>query len=397
MKVNNIKYSTSFLNTIDRLLESSYSDINSRNDFLQVFYLLDRLMMFDKNKEYAQFDIASMRDLFKRKKGKRILSDLLFILKDKNIIDMTDFYFNLKDKSKSRTRKYKYTEYFLDQIIEDEISFKTENISRDFYERLQKEHITLKPHLLEQYNLLKSDRFKIDIIEASQWLLDNLKNKLITKNQYHIHQRVILSLDDKTGLFVVEDEKTGRVFTNFSCMKKELRKFCTIDNEHLNSYDLKSAQPYLLISELIKQYNYQDLHELYNIITNKDLYLYFISKSDKRLSRDESKIEFMRYLYKDNRGSVPFEIIIKKEFPNVYMIIRDFKNKLKKSNSNLALYLQRKESDIFVMSMCNNISKGVLTVHDSVYFKNSLEQEIKNNLKQNLNNNQYFNFTLAFS
>lgn len=391
------KYSQSFITAIDNILSDSYTDIYLRDDFIQLFHLLDRYMMFDKDKIWAQFDMHTTRDLFQRRKGIRVLSGLLEILVNKNILEATNYHFDLHNVENSYTRKYKYTDWFLEQTINEEINFKYENISYKFYDRLQKENIPTKTHLLAQYNLIKSDRFKIDLIGASQWLLNRLISNEITKAQYHIHQRVILSLDDKIGIFCVEDEKTGRVFTNFTCMKRELRKYCSIDNEPLHSFDLKSAQPYLLASQLIRNYDYNDVFTFYSTITESDIYNHFSLCSSTYYTRDESKIEFMRYLYKDTRGSVPYEDIMKEQFPNVHRIVNEMKLDAKRKGENLAIVLQREESKIFVEGTKSEISKGALTVHDSVYFKESLKGEIEKVLEGVLRDKHNFKYSLKLS
>lgn len=394
MKNIKVRFTKAFLTKVDELLSDSYDDTYTKQDFLQLFFLLERYMMSDKEHVWAKFSIEYVRDLFQRKHGKRIVSGLIDIAIQKNILFATDYHFDVHDKASSRTREYRYTDYFLNEVLNEELSFITEDMSNSFYQRLQKNNVPTKPHAKAQYDLLMSDRFKIDVIAASQWLISRAIDGEISLNKYHIHQRVLLSLSDKTGIFCVEDDKTGRVYTNFSCMKKELRKYCTIDGEKLIGLDLKSAQPYLLASEMLDNNRCDDVERFYTTVTTNDLYSYLSLCTSTNYTRDESKTEFMRYLYSDNRGNVPYKDLMKELFQDVHQIVSDTKRKLMQNGTNLALYLQKKESDIFIKGTAELIEEGLLTVHDSVYFKAGLESRTRDRLELQFRTFNKTNYTL---
>jgi len=393
MKFKQVKFTQAFLNVIYDLL----SDVYSIEDYLNFFYFFDHYMAYSED-DWVQFDMHTVRGIFGRYQQNWKLPMLIKILTDRKILESKPYYFNLKDKSKSTTRRYRYTEGFLKKIITEDINFSTGNITFKAYENLAKENVPLEPHLLAQYKILKSERFQIDVENAALWLVESLKNRTISKNSFQVNMRVVLSLDNKDGIYVKQDDKTGRVFTNFTCMKKELRQFCTIDNSPLQSLDLKSAQPTFLAHHLLELYPLNnDVKRFFEVITQSDIYNHldkymfhketYVEFMPDEL-RDNSKIEFMRWLFSDTRGMTEYDKAIQKEFPDVWKFVQEKKKIYKKQGSNYAVELQKIEAKVFIEGTSESISEGILTVHDSVYFKQGLEGRVEGLLSNALKKNK---------
>ncbi len=100
--------------------------------------------------------------------------------------------------------------------------------------------------------------------------------------------------------------------------------------------------------------------------------------------RDKSKVEFMRWLFSDARGMTEYDKAIQKEFPDIWEIVQDRKKRYKKVGSNYAVELQKIEATIFIDGIGDIFSEGVLSVHDSLYFKESLESEVREVLESSL-------------
>lgn len=397
MKLKGIVFSQVFLNVIDDILSDVYSEIQSREDFLGFFYFFDHHLAYSED-EWVQFDMHTSRSIFGRKNQYWKLPAIIKTLLTKQIIESTSYHFDLKDKSKSSTRKYRYTENFERQIFNEEINFSVGDISKRTYERLIKTNKPDEIHLLEQYEILNSNRFNIDLDNGMQWLIDQLRSRSITKNSFHINCRVLLSIDNKDNIYVKRDGKTGRVFTSFSCMKRELRSFCTIDNEELNSVDLKAAQPTFLAHHLLNEHpDNKDVREFYRIVTEEDIYNYLdqhyyfremYARYMPEELRDQSKIEFMRWIFSDARGSAGYGPAIKKEFPDVWKFVQKKKTEFKKKGTNYAIELQKKEASIFIEGMRDIFTLGVLSVHDCLYFKAGLKGKVHEALRVSLLKNK---------
>lgn len=402
MKFKQVIFNQSFQYTIDELLSDVFQGMHYREDFLGFFYFFDHQMAYSDS-EWVQFDIANTRSLFGRHNQQWKLSAIIRILIEKNILESTTYYFDLRDKTNSTTRKYRYTDNFLRKVINEDIKFSTGNISYKTYERLTRENTPSKPHLLAQYNILLSDRFSI-LDTAAQWLVENYR--ILTKNSFQVNMRSLMSLDNKDNIYVKQDDKTGRVFTNFVCLKRELRQFCKIDGEHLQSLDLKSAQPTFLAHQLLEQYpTSEDVKHFYEIVTKDDIYdyldkHYFFREYYEEFNmpttlRDQSKVEFMRWIFSDSRGSAGYSKVIKKEFPDVWRFVQDGKNRYRKMGSNYALELQKIEAKIFIDGPLGLFQEGVLSVHDSLYFKPGLKGLVEDALSEALVKNKIYSFKLS--
>jgi hypothetical protein len=159
--------------------------------------------------------------------------------------------------------------------------------------------------------------------------------------------------------------------------------------------DLKSSQPYFLASILKKEYgDIDEVKDFYNLIIEKDLYNWIGDKLglydiEGLNMRNFLKKELFRYIYKDPRGNVLAEDIIKKEFPLVHKIINERKKK-----TPLWLELQKVEADIFVDINKKFIKEGVYSVHDGLYFPLEISGEIFRDLTNNFRKKGFQDFVL---
>lgn len=390
MKEYSTYFSKTFIIEIDSILEKIYNDKITRSDFLYFFYLIDFFKNYDEKREYASFSSFSIRKDFGRVKiNNKIIWVLDKIIKtciEKNIIECTGYSTSLH-----KTRKYRYTDSFLEKILNDNVDLTLEVFSEKTSKQLRKHYtVPTDKYLLKQYNLIKN-RLNIDVKSAKEWALSQYKEGFLTGNKYKNVERNINDLIKKDLIIVVKDEKTGRVYTTFNLMKRELRSFCTIDNISLRSVDLKSAQPFFLASHLLHKYpNSEEVKYFYDIITKEDIYMWLAEKLDNCV-RDEAKVEFCRYLYKDNRGSCAAQEIIKNEFPFIYEYIKIFKR-----NNDMSIFLQNKEASIFMKVENKLVDRGCLSVHDSLYFRRDLDRvlvELDSSLTQNKYNNYIFKYS----
>ena len=381
-----------------------------KKDYLQFFDYLDCYMYFDKENRYASFSNNWLREKFGRPvingKQKYKLDIMIKNLIDAKIIDQTSY--SNYNKNKSYTRSYYYTDEFLDKVINRDIEF---TISSDEgYNKISKNYI--RPELSyhqDQYDILNSDRFKVNLEKAGEWLIQQYNNKELSKHTTFLNFRIICALNDKRTFFTIS-EKTNRVFTGFAFLKKELRQFCSIDDEQISSLDLKSSQPLIFATMLLNEYpDNLDIQSFYYLITKEDVYewlqeewskenSYYIDNSEgiKKYieTRDDSKIAMFKYLYND-RDNNPYVKVIKKNFSDLHTIVKQKRKELKEQGINLAIFLQRIEAEIFIEGTKNVIQKGCLTVHDSIFFKESLHKIVESCLTNSLRKHNIKKFNLV--
>lgn len=397
--------------TLDTLLSSCYDDVTTRDDFISLMTYIERLMSFSKDNNTAWFENHKLRPRFGRptinKKRFWKLDLLIKKLVENNVLVKTDY-----NKAHKKTRNYSYTtvfSYYMEEfMLENEIKIVQEKISDKYYKLLRSNSERPdKTNLQTQYDLLKSDRFQIDVMRSLKWVSNqHYIEQSISFNQFMCYNRMIFDLDNK-HIFVSEGEKTGRVFTNFNLIKRELREFCTIDGEQLKSIDLKSSQPYFLFSYLLDKYPSKESNKLYQIVTEDDIYNWFLDKwKDKKQDfyttwdmvnnirkpiyindRDDSKVEFLKFVFKIKGARSQYDIIFEDEFPELHKLISKIKD-------NLALKLQKVESSIFIPVATSFCDRGCLSVHDSLYYKPVLESKIKSSLDNQFKYLSYKHYSL---
>ena len=148
----------------------------------------------------------------------------------------------------------------------------------------------------------------------------------------------------------------------------------------------------MLASYLKSKYNNDDVIKFYDIVTKGDIYE-FISNKMGYKSRDEAKIPFLQYLFKDNRGDVPVQHLVKSLFPELYQIILEEKKMFISQGINLAVHLQRVESNIFI-PVADQFPTGCLSVHDSLYCLPGMMDKISNEVKSKMKSNGLENFQI---
>lgn len=400
----------SFIFKMDEKLQPHYDNITTREDFVKFFFWFDAMSYLNKDGDYISFfnNKERLKKDFGRKKvnGKQIfkLDDLIKKSILSGIIGQTGYSNFAGNKY---TRKYFYMLDFIDEVMDSEIEIIIENVDYKDYDEFHNIVIPTDPGLKSQYDLLTSNRFQVDFSKGCELLInlynDKVEKGILTKEEsvkrLKIQVTRLIHLSDKI-IFVKSDSNTGRVFTSFCTIKREIRGLCTIDGLPLREVDLKSSQPFLWLSILLKENPANEqVKKLYDILLHKDIYLHFMDlfvwengsheyiewdgtkktipdRSNLIDYRNAAKLEFMRFLFKDARGGVPFQNICKMYFPDVFKLTQE----LKKRSGNLSVLLQKTEADIFIPIQNELVSEGSLSVHDSLYVKSEIEVKAKQKL-----------------
>lgn len=376
-----------FINTqimiLDNVLEQHYDKPISREVYLSFILWFERRLAMSGDFDTVEINLHNERTKwgYKQKNGKRywVLDTILKTLTEGLILDSTGYLANIHNKQ-SHARYYSYTEQYY-KGLEDAAGYIEEDIDIKTYIKTKEQ---LKKYEMNnpQYKLLTSNRFHIDLELSFTWMAQAYKNDIITKKSFLVNTRRVFDLADK-DIYVVYS-KGGRVYSSFSNLKKELRQFCYIDNEPLTSIDLKSSQPLIFATYLKKKYNDDDVNTFYDIVVNEDIYEYFINNSVLK-TRDTAKKEMFRFLFKETFKGLNFvQSTLKKNFPNLYDIIKEEKKVFKQKGLSLANHLQEIEAKIFIPVCDRYVNKGCLSVHDSLSFKKEFYSEIKNEIEINL-------------
>ena len=82
------------------------------------------------------------------------------------------------------------------------------------------------------------------------------------------------------------------------------------------------------------------------------------------------------------------------EFPDVWKFVQNEKTAFKRKKTNYAIELQKIEASIFIEGMRNIFHEGVLSVHDSLYFKAGLRERVHEALRESLLKNKIKSFQL---
>lgn len=288
-------------------------------------------------------------------------------------------------------------------------------------------------------NFLKKnfEKLNVDIKGAIKYLKNLYKKDIRVGNKFPriaFNSRLlpICKLFSKDNILFFVDNTSGRLHTNLTQLKSELRKFVKYDGKVLYSIDLSNSQPFLmqslldselfvknnmeqkiknvspsedvnLIKKLIsKNANKEDVKLFKKIVSNGQFYENFteillvtgeLEHIPKEEVRDFVKNITFSSIFSKN-ASIRYNnavVLFKKTFPNVYKIISKIK---KERHATLAIILQRLESELFLQKCCKIINEEkpgipIFTIHDSIittkenieYVKSIIEKVLLEHLK----------------
>ncbi len=246
-------------------------------------------------------------------------------------------------KNKRLLKFYNDTDNFITKspIIDDDVLF---------YTKSNLNHITI------DYD--KAISFLKDISINKRKYLKNLDSiKRINHNQIYM-----------------TPDKYGRVHTNFTILKKEIRnKYLFIDGESVSEIDIKNSQPFFLLKLIADNLNLidkvgEDLQIYFDKVVSGDFYKYLQEKTGV-VERTEVK----KWIYKLYFGNhYEKNETFNKIFPTIYNFLKSYKKKY--GYKELSHKLQNIESDFIFNKVCKRLLGEEIiyfTIHDSVCVKKS--------------------------
>lgn len=308
-----------------------------------------------------------------------------------NIIECDEKY----SKDGGKAKGYRFSNQFISTIDKAEVTKPT------LFKRITKKINELNGEIQEQFETSKSyflNTLKIDYAKAINYLdkqlfveltnVSDISKRLEIINRYNYYYLSVYSINDG-HLFFKKNKTNGRIDTNLTSLKKELKQFIAIPN--LYQIDIVNSQP-LFLFFLIKKFmaglkHNPNISTIYSYLCSRnftlelDKYLnwcrfgqfYENLKNEFNLTTkrtiDRDKVKTMTYtiLFSPNDAAYAKEAnnVFKLIFPGIYRFIYDYK---KDGHNRLAIDLQKLES-----SMCIDVivpllsAKGIkhYTIHDA--------------------------------
>lgn len=281
----------------------------------------------------------------------------------------------------------------------------------------------LEPHIRESLNLFKS--IDLDYEAARNWIDENADG-----NKLYYYHSMLNTLEDKRFRYFSRSKSNGRLNSNLSTLKKELKQFLIGDWVQI---DLKNSQPFFLsqflgdLSSIKTQSNIEvnsnilyiqqefkkkpckvfgisrlrgaqktpifesgELLRIQNSCNKGTFYEDLMQElNDPGLSRDDVKKIVLPMLYSNNftrvkngerKGKMTTPYYKEKEkfkqvYPNIAKVLRALKDS---DNSILPIFMQYLESYVFIDCILPElVSNGIvpLTIHDSVIIKSNQQQQ----------------------
>lgn len=389
--------------TINRYIpELVYQRIKALNNFKEIDYLIFICDMMYRIKLFKKFEDNYSSENYldipksyitntikKRETADKALQYLL----DNKIIECDEVYI-----PKSKAFGYRFNDELISPIIQFKIE--KENLTKNIIMNKNARNNSVSQDLKLAKNYFIK-HFKVDFKAASLYI-DNIyhqdlnkattaKEKLKAINKYNSYLLSIHAINDG-DLFFKRNKTNGRIDTNLTSLKSELKQFI-IGAQSLTSIDISNSQPLLLssfISSLcctlpsisldtkelgrysascIRGTFYDDFMIEYNL-TIKD--------SKKKLTRKDIK-EMMFCIFYSKNDSYPKEKAI---FKSIYPSISRFIHKYKSDNdyTKLAVDLQKLESNIIIDCITKKLDGSNInywTIHDSFIVANENKQETK--------------------
>lgn len=200
------------------------------------------------------------------------------------------------------------------------------------------------------------------------------------------------------GDLYTQFDKYGRVHTNFTTLKSDIRQSClTIDGYEVEELDIRNSQP-LFLTILIDDHNDElncvddgEYHFFRDLVINGEFYDYYMENTGFKCKK-EAKKSIYRVLFGKNAGDVHSEMF-QDLFPTVYDFIVKYKEVFGEDNGNYKIIsheLQRSESNF----LFNNIIKDIMThypeiklftVHDSITYPKQYHDEVNDIFNYHLN------------
>lgn len=370
-----------------------YKDFTLKTDYLIDIIHTFFIKYFATNK--LSYNLSS---LILRKKYGTFYNYYIDYLCENGFLKMeSDYFASLKSKTysipqniiKSDILKYKnYDKVLVKKYKNNMLAYDLETTSSEY-----KIDSNVKTKLI-------SDLFNVYIdIDMAKQIVEKYKDDVdvYSKNLYAIE-----SIENNNIYY--HFDIYGRLHTNFTSLKSEIRKNCLyIDDMRVSEVDIRNSQPMFLI--LIIEENKMNIHydeteytKFKDLVVNGELYEFFMDKlkepNKKKIKELVYKVFFGRNVQYDSENKT-----FRKYFPSVYNYILEYK-KMNGSYQCLSYELQRAESNLIFNKVVSRIMDEyphirLFTIHDSIciphIYKNLVSDILTSELNELINKFHFIN------
>jgi hypothetical protein len=356
-------------------LKSEYI-INIMNDLISKYYFHKD----DLIEKEITFNLWS--ELLKKKYGSNYNFYINYLINTQFIYLVSNYFSNKKSRS------YRLNINDLVEVKKCKLTDKVllKKLSPEFLKETYLKYNN-SPIPIDIRTKLVEDLYKINIDSnlAIEYLSDIKNNKDITYNKYMRNYITIINL--KSGNLFFKFDEYGRMHTNFTVLKKEIRKkYLTINNEEIDEIDLSNSQPLFLTLILKEKMSKSELFSkevsyYIELVKNGLIYDYIQNKLNFK-DRNDAKIFLYRILFGNNNDNKKENLLFKQLFPIIFNFIKLYKEQ-NNDYKSLSHKLQLLESDFIfnkvirhIMTINPNII--LFTIHDSISFPKKYINEVSN-------------------
>lgn len=348
-----------------------YKNINLKTDYL--INLIHNVLI--KHLYRTNHNINLSSNILKKTYGQYYNYYLSYLL-DNNILKIKNNYVVGK---KSKTYNLN------DSIIKDNINiyrinnkFLIKKLIKNNSDNYKKENYLINNDLRKKI-INSLFNIKIDYDNCIKYI-NNLKNKNDLKNIYLKYNIECI----KNGLIFYKFDDFGRLHTNFTLLKSNIRKkFILIDNENIVEIDNKNSQMLFLTKFIENNYsdiiNTEEFNKFKELSYSGEFYDYIMKKYNIKTRKSVKKMTSY-VICGINSINKKCDIIFSNEFPTIYEYIVNYK----KSNKNykiLSYEIHKYEADFIFNNLIKEIYKkhpdiNLFTIHDCIAVKKSLYNDI---------------------
>jgi len=353
-----------------------YKNVNLKTDFIIHMINMCICKYYFTKKEIIEKEITIplssliLKDIY-GVKYKHYMDYLINVL---NFIYMDKNYYN-GGTSGGRCRRYKIKWNYLINITRVKI------YDTILLNKYKKEHLiesTTKhansPIHIDVRKKVVNDLYTVELdYNSSIKLLDELKVNGLDQHKYYKNWITLKKLE--AGEIFYKFDEYGRLHTNFTTLKREIRKnFIKINSEDVYEFDIPNSQP-LFLAVLIKktlplkQLINAEFQKYFDLVNNGLIYEYLMKKCSIK-KREDVKDMMYKVLFGKNGEVAKQNKMFASIFPDVFNFIVTYK--IKNSNHKSVSHdLQKMESEFIFNSVIKRIIDTnpeipLFTIHDSI-------------------------------
>lgn len=375
---------TPFVEYKDKKLKTSHL-LNIINDVIVKFQLNT-----DDDYDIDEYEFNLFSKILLSRYGKFYKSYIDFLVEN-GFMKMTSNYYVGK---KSKT--YVLNWFDIDQIkrvmVYDNIISK--RIGKDYMKTIlysdSPVDINIRKRLVDDLK-----HVSINSEKSLQCISDLKSTGEITNEKYFKNYYSINNVKDGNLYFIFDDY--GRFHTNFTVLKKEIRKnYLKIDDENIEEIDLPNSQPFFLSRLLRNEMDIDDeeLKLFTELVDNGMFYEYIIYHFPDYFNQKDNRSLVKKLTYKVLFGRNGVKSIQCQMFKQLFPKIFDYIINIKKSKGDyryLSHILMRMESDFIFGKVVDDIYKQIkdikiFTVHDSITYQTKYRDRVKKIFDYHLKN-----------